>query len=101
MSDEINFTVHPPHLYPEYKSTVLRSPTRPLIAVAAHLKDISVPAFGESVIGKLDNDLTKNSRKNGEPIGERIKISGKVMDEYARPLRNVLIEIWQANSAGR
>lgn len=99
--DSLNFNVQPPHLYPEYKSTILRSPTQPLVPVAEMLKDSSLPAFGESVIGEFDNDLTKNARKNGEPIGERIKVSGKVMDEYGRPLRNVLVEIWQANSAGR
>jgi len=98
---EIDYDVQPPHLYPEYKSTILRSPTRPLMPVQELLKDLSLPVFGESAIGELDNDLTKNARKNGEPIGERIKVSGKVMDEYGRPLHNVLVEIWQANSAGR
>ena len=53
------------------------------------------------MIGEFDNDLTKNARTNGEPIGERIKVSGVVIDEYSRPIPNVLIEIWQANSAGR
>jgi protocatechuate 3,4-dioxygenase, beta subunit len=91
----------PPLLYPAYKSTILRSPTKPLLPVAAQLKDLTLPAFGESAIGKWDNDLTKNARKNGEPIGERIKVSGRVMDEEGRPLRNVLVEIWQANAAGR
>ena len=99
--EKINFDTQPPHLYPDYKSTILRSPTMPLMPVAAFLKDLRLPVFGASVIGALDNDLTKNARKNGEPIGERIKVSGKVMDEYGRPLPNVLIEIWQANSAGR
>lgn len=92
---------HPPHLYPPYKSTFLRSPSNPLMIVKENLKDISLPVFGESVIRKFDNDLTKNARKNGEPIGERIKVSGKVMDESGRPLPSVLVEIWQANSAGR
>lgn len=96
-----NFDVHPPHLFPDYKSSVLRSPTRPLMLVQAYLKDLSLPAFGESVIGPLDNDLTKNARVNGEPIGERIKVQGRVTDDYGRPLPNVLLEIWQANSAGR
>jgi protocatechuate 3,4-dioxygenase, beta subunit len=99
--DSINFNVQPSHLYPEYKSTIFRSPTRPLMMVEEYLKDLSLPAFGESAIGKFDNDLTKNARKNGEPIGERIKVSGRVMDEYGKPLRNVLVEIWQANAAGR
>ncbi|MBD0368028.1 MAG: hypothetical protein ICV53_18230, partial [Flavisolibacter sp.] len=86
-AEKINFDVQPPHLYPEYKSTILRSPSKPLIPVAAQLKDVTLPAFGESCIGKWDNDLTKNARKNGEPIGERIRVSGKVMDEDGRPLR--------------
>jgi protocatechuate 3,4-dioxygenase beta subunit len=97
----IELTTQPPHLYPEYKSTILRSPTKPLLPVAVMLKDLALPAYGESVIGQFDNDLTKNARINGEPIGERIKVRGRVMDEYGRPLRNVLVEIWQANSAGR
>jgi protocatechuate 3,4-dioxygenase beta subunit len=99
--ETIDYNVQPPHLYPDYKSTVLRSPTKPLLIVSERLKDISLPVFGESVVGKWDNDLTKNARKNGEPLGERIKVSGKVMDEYGQPLRNVLVEIWQANAAGR
>ena len=101
MNIKQDMEVHPPYLYPPYKSTVLRSPTKPLVPVASMLKDLSLPAFGESAIGKFDNDLTTNARVNGDPIGERIKVSGKVMDEYGKPLRNVLIEIWQANSAGR
>ena len=99
--EDLNFNVHPPHLYPPYKSTILRSPTKPLMPVKELLKDLSLPVFGESVIGKFDNDLTKNARRNGEPIGERIKVSGVVMDEYGRLLPNILVEIWQANSAGR
>jgi protocatechuate 3,4-dioxygenase, beta subunit len=94
-------STHPPHLYPAYKSTILRSPTKPLMIVKEYLKDLSLPAFGESVIGKFDHDLTKNARKDHDPIGERIKVAGKVMDEYGGPLRNVLVEIWQANAAGR
>jgi protocatechuate 3,4-dioxygenase, beta subunit len=97
----IELNTQPPHLYPEYKSTILRSPTKPLVPVAALLKDLSLPAYGEAVIGQYDNDLTKNAQINGEPIGERIKVGGKVMDEYGKPLRNVLVEIWQANAAGR
>ncbi len=99
--EPINFDVQPPHLFPNYKSTVYRSPTRPLMLVQEYLNDLSLPAFGQSVIGPLDNDLTKNARVNGEPLGERIKVAGRVTDDWGRPLTNVLIEIWQANSAGR
>ena len=97
----MNFDVQPPHLYPDYKSTILRSPTRPLMPVKQYLRQLRLPVYGESIIGEFDNDLTKNARKNGEPIGERIKVSGKITDEYGTPLPNVLIEIWQANAAGR
>ena len=97
----MNFDVQPPHLYPDYKSTILRSPTRPLMPVKEYLRQLRLPVYGESVIGEFDHDLTKNARKNGEPIGERIKVSGKITDEYGTPLPNVLIEIWQANAAGR
>ncbi len=93
--------VHPSHLSPDYKSTILRSPTQPLLPVRELIRDLSMPVFGQSVLREFDNDLTKNARINGEPIGERIKVAGRVMDDSGRPLPNVLIEIWQANSAGR
>ena len=97
----MNLDVQPPHLYPDYKSTILSSPTRPLMPVKEYLRQLRLPVYGESIIGEFDNDLTKNARKNGKPIGERIKVSGKITDEYGTPLPNVLIEIWQANAAGR
>ncbi len=69
--------------------------------VNEHLRELSLPVFGESVIGPYDNDLTRNARVNGEPIGERIKVAGRVMDDRGRGLPNVLLELWQANAAGR
>jgi protocatechuate 3,4-dioxygenase, beta subunit len=101
MNTNRDFSVHPPHLYPDYKSTILRAPTRPLMPVKDYLRQLKMPVYGESVIGKFNNDLTKNGQKNGAPIGERIKVFGKVMDEYGRGIPSMLIEIWQANSAGR
>lgn len=99
--ESLNFDVHPKHLSPDYKSTILRSPTKPLMIVREQLQDLRLPVFGESVLGQYDHDLTKNARVNGEPIGERIKVAGRVMDDAGRPLSKVLIEIWQANAAGR
>jgi protocatechuate 3,4-dioxygenase, beta subunit len=96
-----DLTTHPPHLYPDYKSTLLRSPTRPLLIVPDNLRDLRMPVFGESCLGEFDHDLTKNARKNGEPLGERIKVFGRVLDASGRALPNVLVEIWQANAAGR
>jgi protocatechuate 3,4-dioxygenase beta subunit len=65
------------------------------------LGELSGPVYGNDAIGKYDNDLTKNAIQNGEPLGERIIVAGKVTDEIGRPIRNTLIEVWQANAAGR
>ena len=94
-------SVHPPRLYPDYKSTVLRAPSKPLLLLKESLRDLSGPVFDDIEFGVLDNDLTKNSIKNGEPIGERIVVHGRVMDEQGHPIPNTLVEIWQANAAGR
>jgi protocatechuate 3,4-dioxygenase beta subunit len=63
------------------------------------LSEITGPVFGHSDIGENDNDLTR--QHSGEPVGERIIVSGRVLDEDDRPVRNALLEIWQANAAGR
>lgn len=93
--------VQPPRLHPGYKSTVLRSPQKPLVVVKQSLAELSGPLFGDFRLGELDHDLTKNSVRNGEPIGERIVVHGKVRNENGQPIPHTLIEIWQANSAGR
>lgn len=93
--------VHPPYLYPGYKSTILRAPQKPLILLKQSLAELSGPVFGDFNLGALDHDLTKNSVKNGEPIGERILVHGRVINENGNPIPNTLIEIWQANAAGR
>ncbi len=93
---------HPKYLTPSYKSTVLRSPTKPLIPMKQTLSEITGPVYGHDSINPLDNDLTKNGITDGrEPLGERIVVSGKVLDEGGRSQPNTLIEIWQCNSAGR
>lgn len=92
---------HPPLTAPDYKSSRLRGPTRPLIPLAGSLVQTGGPVYGHEALGALDNDLTKNAMHDGEPLGERIIVTGKVTDERARPIRNTLIEIWQANAAGR
>ncbi len=92
---------HPPRLYPDYKSTVLRAPHRPLILVPGIFDDAYGPVFGESEVGPDDHDLTKNGRRDGEPLGERMIVHGKVMDLNGKGIPNTLVELWQANSAGR
>ncbi|WP_128548134.1 protocatechuate 3,4-dioxygenase subunit beta [Larkinella soli] len=93
--------VQPPYLAPGYKSTVLRAPTQPLVVIPHSLSERTGPVFGAANVGPLDHDLTKNSMKNGEPLGERIVVHGRVLDETGRPVPHTLIEIWQANAAGR
>ena len=92
---------HPPVIAPDYKSTRLRGATKPLIPIRQSLSELTGPVFGQDSLGPLDNDLTKNGRKDGEPLGERIIVSGKVVDEVGRPQPNMLVEVWQANAAGR
>ncbi len=92
---------HPPYRHPDYKSSVLRSPSLPLVPVQAAIKNRLAPVYGAEDLGVLDHDLTTNAVKNGAPIGERIVVSGRVLDEGGRPVRNTLVEIWQANAAGR
>lgn len=92
---------HPPYIYPGYKSTALRGPTRPLVPLKQTLSERTGPVYGHDAIGPLDHDLTQNAARNGEPLGERIIVTGCVLDEDGRPVRDTLVEIWQANAAGR
>ncbi|MEP0320435.1 protocatechuate 3,4-dioxygenase subunit beta [Bauldia litoralis] len=89
----------PPALTPDYKSTILRSPKRPLIGLDPTISELSGPVYGRESVLPTDSDLTR--QHSGEPLGERIIVSGRVMDEDGRPLPNTLLEIWQANAAGR
>ena len=91
--------IHPPYLYPDYKSTRLRAPETTLTILPHTLTEVTGPAYGHNKVGPLDHDLTR--QHEGEPLGERIIVHGRVLDGDRRPVRNSLIEIWQANSAGR
>jgi protocatechuate 3,4-dioxygenase beta subunit len=97
----LDWNVQPPYLHEAYGSTVLRAPQRPLIATPQTLSELTGPVYGHHTVQPLDNDLTKNAVVNGEPIGERIIVAGRVLDENRRPVPNALIEIWQANACGR
>ena len=99
--DKRDWSVHPSYLYPEYRSTILRAPMRELIPMKKTLSERTGPVFGLDSISPLDNDLTKNGRVNGDPLGERIVVAGRVLDQHGQPIRKTLIEIWQANCAGR
>ena len=92
---------HPPLIAPEYKSTLYRAPKKPLIPLKQSLSELTGPVYGHESVTAVDADLTRNARKNGEPIGERMVVAGRVLDENGKPVANTLVEIWQANSAGR
>lgn len=96
-----DWTSHPPLVHPDYKSTVLRGPSKPLVPMPSGLTEMTGPVYGHEALQPLDHDLTRNGVKNGAPLGERIIVTGRVMDEMGRPVPNTLIEIWQANAAGR
>ncbi len=89
----------PDYLFPPYASTVKRAPSQPLVVLPHTLSELTAPVFGDSDIKPEDKDLTRQHK--GEPLGERIVVSGRVLDENGRPLPGILIEIWQANAAGR
>ena len=92
---------HPKGLTPAYNSSVLRSPKRALLQMPTSLSETSGPVFGHDMLGEQDADLLQNAVVDGDPVGERISVSGQVLDENARPQPNVLIEVWQANAGGR
>lgn len=92
---------HPRYIEPGYKSTALRGPTKPLIPLKHTLSELTGPVYGQDSVGPLDADLTRNGRRSGEPLGERIIVTGRILDENGRPVPNTLIEVWQANAAGR
>jgi protocatechuate 3,4-dioxygenase beta subunit len=91
--------VHPHLDYEGYRSTALRHPKQPLTLLPQATTEITGPLLGEGRLGPLDNDLTKQHAE--EPLGQRIIVYGRVLDSDGRPIPQTLLEIWQANAAGR
>jgi len=89
----------PEYLHPDYRSSVKRAPTRPLILLPHLLSERTGPVFGQDCVSATDCDLT--AQHTGAPLGERIAVGGRLLDEGGRPVRGALIEVWQANAAGR
>lgn len=90
---------HPVPDAPAYRATALRHPKRPLIIIPQTLTELSAPVYGPETVGPADHDLTVQHA--GSPVGQRIVVAGRVLDEDDRPVPHTLIEIWQANAAGR
>ena len=91
---------HPERDYPPYRSSLLRHPTHPPVPVSdPDPVELTGPVFGVTDVTPLDHDLTR--QHPGDPLGERITVTGRVVDRAGRPVRRQLVEIWQANAAGR
>jgi protocatechuate 3,4-dioxygenase beta subunit len=90
---------HPPLASAGYRSTALRAPGRPLRVLPQGLTEVTGPLLGDDRVGEDDHDLTRGH--DGEPLGERIVVHGRVVEEDGRPVRDTLVEVWQANAAGR
>jgi protocatechuate 3,4-dioxygenase, beta subunit len=93
--------VYPPNASSAYRSSAKRAPQAPLVAIPHTLSEISGPRFGRAALRAGLHDLTRPAGAQGEALGQRIIVYGRVSDEYDRPERGALLEIWQANAAGR
>src|SRR5215469_4898667 len=90
----------PPALFPAYASTVKRAPLQPLVRIPQTITETSGPgACWEDLMGAAMADMTRQHKE--EPLGQRIIVTGRVLDENENPVPNTVIEIWQANAAGR
>lgn len=93
--------IFPPYLYEAYRSTIRRAPSLPLVDVPLTLSELTGPGPAVSAITPEDADLTTNAGTGGEAIGQRIIVTGRVLDAQSQPVSNTLVEVWQANAAGR
>ncbi|MCM2131528.1 protocatechuate 3,4-dioxygenase subunit beta [Larsenimonas rhizosphaerae] len=103
---ERNRRWHPPAFAPDYKTSVARSPRQSLVSLQhPTATELRGPTFSRADLGPHDNDLLLNYREgtpqDGLPIGERIIIFGRVVDQFAKPVPHTLVEMWQANAGGR
>jgi len=90
---------HPALATPQYRSTALRAPRRERLLLPQTPTELTGPLLGAGRVGALDHDLTR--QHDGEPLGERIVVHGRVIEDDGRPVPGTLIEAWQANAAGR
>jgi protocatechuate 3,4-dioxygenase beta subunit len=94
-------SIFPPYLYAAYRSTLARAPKLPLVDVPLTLSELTGPGPVISAVTPEDADLTRNAGTGGEAIGQRIIVTGRVIDMQGNPVPHTLIEVWQANAAGR
>jgi protocatechuate 3,4-dioxygenase beta subunit len=90
---------HPDRGFLPYRSSALRHPLHDLVRADPEVIELVSPVYGHTDVAPDENDLT--IQHQGEPLGERIIVTGRVLDGEGRPVRNQLVEVWQANAAGR
>ena len=93
--------VFPPYLYEAYRATIRRAPESAPVEFGPTLSELTGPGPALSAVGTEDSDLTRNAGTGGEAIGERIIVAGRVLDADGDPVPQTLVEVWQANAAGR
>ena len=93
--------VYPANATTAYRSSAKRAPQQPLVSIPHTSSEITGPRFNRVVQPAAPHDLTRPSGATGEALGQRIMVHGRVTDEHGRPARKTLIEVWQANAAGR
>jgi protocatechuate 3,4-dioxygenase, beta subunit len=91
--------INPPYLYPDYASTQTRAPKRPLVPMPHTISEITGPVYDHERIGELDHDLTR--QHEGQPLGERIVVHGRVLEAGGGAVPGTLVEVWQCNATGR
>lgn len=92
---------HPPFEYPDYKSTRKRYPKMEMVSIIQTLSETTGPGPVLSQVGPEDADLTTNAGTGSPAIGERIIVTGRVLDEDGRGVPSTLVEVWQTNACGR
>ena len=97
-----DMSAHPRAYWPDYKTSVPRSPRNALLSLDPTVTEETGPVFGHDLLGEYDNNLILNFNQGAAPaVGERIRVHGRVMDEMGRPVPGALVEVWQANAGGR
>ena len=94
-------SVFPPYLYSAYRSTIRRAPNLPMVKVPLTLSELTGPGAATVDVIQEDADLTRNAGTGDEALGQRITVTGRVLDEGGAPVPRALVELWQANWAGR
>ena len=91
----------PAHLHPPYASSVRRAPLKPLVKIPQTLSEVTGPLFSREEYFRGVCDMTRPEGSTAEAVGQRIAVSGRVLDENGRPVPNMMLEVWQANAGGR